>query len=485
MQNIRDVNMSFEEEGYEYPVSLASEMICFKMLSECPDSTMVIFEDIPDIHRNLNIQRAIRDLGEKGKRKVQYVPVIIISSSSCVPQMMQESTIVLDLPLYNRNEVRTIVSKWCGRYGIKQDNLDEISNAATGLTSSQMANVFCICKNRYGKLDAKTINDEKMQAVRKHDTLTYIDPEKTLDSIGGHKKLKEWIRETKLCMNQDAADFGIKPSRGAIFLGLAGTGKTAIGEAIANYFGMPFIIFNISRMMGGIVGQSENTVREAFEVIRSIGECVVLMDEIDKGVSGVGRDGNAGSQDGGTIARVFGVILENMQNNTGQFYILTANNVDKIPAPLTRSGRIDSKWFFDFPEKEDRESIFSIYFKKAKKDVPEDLLGYAADVSDHFTGAEIETAVNNILKAAFLSDKKISKKNILAGISRVNPIYETNKEEVDRLKEYAQKNNIPSTEEDNTRNTAQITEESFPELDYLEDAAVGDTRQGIQGRTGI
>ena len=438
--------MSFEniDEAFEYPARLTSETMGLKLLTECPDNVMLIFRDLPDINRNLNIQRAIRDICERNIKKASYVPIIIISPMSFVPEMIQNTVELIDLPLFNTSEITRVVRQ--NSPGIENGDALDIAKATSGLTSFQMKHVYADSINRLGNLDISIINKAKIQEVKKNDKLTYIEPKKTLDMIGGHTKLKDWIQEVKACMVPEAEKFGIQQSNGAIFLGLAGTGKTAIGEAIANYFNVPFIIFNISRMMGGIVGQSENSVREAFETIQSLGNCVVLMDEIDKGVSGVGKDGNAGGQDGGTIARVFGVILENMQKNTGQFYILTANNIDKIPAPLTRSGRLDAKWFFEFPEEKERADIFRIYFKKAGHNIPEDMINFAAKLSNSFTGAEIETAVNNILKRAFLSDKKINKTNISLGIEKVNPIFKTNSEEVNRLKEYAIKNNIPSTE---------------------------------------
>ena len=207
--------------------------------------------------------------------------------------------------------------------------------------------------------------------------------------------------------------------------------------------GVPFIIFDLSKIMGGIVGQSEQMARRAFETIKAIGSCVVLVDEVDKQLAGIGS--GASVSDGGTIARVFDVILSNMQSNQGQFYILTANDISKLPSPLMRSGRLDRKWYFSFPSEEERKDIFNIYFKQAEKDVKASVVSYAARMADHFTGAEIETAVNNMVRIGFLNHSPITSDVAMRGIEEVSSIWRNNREEVDKLFEYAQKNNIPAT----------------------------------------
>ena len=214
---------------------------------------------------------------------------------------------------------------------------------------------------------------------------------------------------------------------------------------------VPFIIFDLSKIMGGIVGQSEQTARRAFEIIKAIGACVVLIDEADKQFAAV--DGSSPVNDGGTIKRVFDVVLQSMQNNASQFYILTANDISKLPSPLMRSGRLDRKWYFSFPSEEERKDIFNIYFKQADKEVESTVVDYAARMADHFTGAEIETAVNNMVRISFLRKTDITNAVALRGINEVSSVWKNNREEVDKLFEYAQKNGIPSTSSSGKKKT--------------------------------
>lgn len=155
--------------------------------------------------------------------------------------------------------------------------------------------------------------------------------------------------------------------------------------------------------------------------------------------------------DGGTMARVFGVILEHMNDNKDQFYILTSNNVADLPPELSRSGRLDSKWFFWYPSLEERKQIFNIHFKKHNKTISNDMLTYAAERTQNYTGAEIENSVNNIIRHAFLDmkdnngDGNITNDNIVAGINEVTPVFKTSKAEIENMRSYAKKNHIPYT----------------------------------------
>jgi hypothetical protein len=55
--------------------------------------------------------------------------------------------------------------------------------------------------------------------------------------------------------------------------------------------GVSGIKFDISRVFAGIVGKSEERCRSALATIDAMAPCVVLMDEIDKGMGGVVNGG--------------------------------------------------------------------------------------------------------------------------------------------------------------------------------------------------
>lgn len=448
IQGTEDVDDMFGRQANDQTrTEFANTLGLIRAMTEVKESSMVVLRNVSDVARDQTLQRMIYNVTQRQEHKNSvYVPIVMISTSSSVPHMFEDLAISIELPLNNEEENLRMIAPWAvaNKIPITKEEALAAARAATGLTTTQVMFAVKDAVNRSGRVMANIINELRVQRVQQSHVLTYVEPKKTLDSIGGHEKLKAWIKETQTCMTPEALQYGVKPAKGYTALGLAGTGKTAIAEAIANSMGVPFIIFDLSRIMGGLVGQSETTAREAFEIINAVGRCVVLIDEADKQFAGASQEG--GPSDGGTIARVFDVVLQNLQKNSGQFYILTANDISKLPSPLMRAGRLDTKWFFGFPTENERRMILSVYFNKAHMTVDDDVLSYAVQMTDHFTGAEIETAVNNMVRASFLRGKcPINNVIVLEGINRVSTIYSTNRAEVDELMQFAEQNHIPKT----------------------------------------
>lgn len=467
----RDVEDMFSDgETDAYPDTVPSLGAALAILSKAPETTCLVIRNAEDVFRVPNAQRAIFNICMRDNHKEGvYNPIIMVTTEKEVPQMLVDFTVSVDLKLMDEMENLMLIAPWAKKHGVPMTKTEAFKAArcATGLTTTQVMQALEDGLHRTGKVDIKTINNVRVQAIEQSHVLQYIEPKKTLDTVGGHNLLKDWIREEEACLTPEAEAEHIPHSKGFVAMGPAGTGKTAIAEAVANELGVPFIIFDLSKIMGGIVGQSESQARRAFDLIESLGPCVVLLDEVDKQLAGVGADSPV--SDSGTIQRVFDVILRTMQENSKQFYVLTANDVSKLPPELLRGGRVDRKWFFSFPSEEERRDIFKIYFKKAERDVSDDIVEYAARMADHFTGSEIEVAVGNMLRISFVKKQPISKAVALKGIQQVTSIWKSNRAKVDELLQYAQENQIPMTSSSNGK-TVEMDAEAKRRYDAMEEA---------------
>jgi SpoVK/Ycf46/Vps4 family AAA+-type ATPase len=87
-------------------------------------------------------------------------------------------------------------------------------------------------------------------------------------------------------------------------------GKSLSAKAASNIWAVPLIRFDIGRVFGGLVGESESNMRLAIQTAEAIGSCVLWIDEMEKAFAGMG---GSGSTDGGTSQRVFGNFLSWMQ----------------------------------------------------------------------------------------------------------------------------------------------------------------------------
>ena len=260
-----------------------------EMIHDTVNAEIIIIKEMSDI-ANDKIKRCIRDLKELGtvKRNNSYYPLVVVAPSGNIPFQLQKLFVTLTCPLPTVPEIEHTINYFNQKHNITWDEekVNSIANAAAGLTFSEIRRCFDLSYFLKGELDHDIITKEKINAIQKSGILTYRQPKLTIDDIGGHSALKKWIIETKRCMRKDAKKFKVKTARGYLSLGMPGAGKTAIAEAIANYFEVPFVILDLSKIMGGIVGESERNAQAAFQVLDSIGKCVVLLDEVEKNLGG-------------------------------------------------------------------------------------------------------------------------------------------------------------------------------------------------------
>lgn len=140
--------------------------------------------------------------------------------------------------------------------------------------------------------------------------------------------------------------------------------------------------------------------------------------------------------------RVVGKILEFLNEDNGVFTVMTSNDVSQLPPELSRSGRLDTIWYFGLPTEEERKEIFRIHFSKTTKEVSDEIITYAAKCSANFTGAEIKEAVKVSIRKAFkryLGDKnpEIMPEDLDSAVKEIVPVYYSSKEKILALEEYA------------------------------------------------
>ena len=418
------------------------------------DNTGAVFvlRDLHNLMSDARTRRCIRDI----KQYVQdrYIPLIVTSPTDAVHDEVARLFKVISYDLPDKKEILSIanihnnriidaVAKGKTEYTpLSKQELVPVVNALAGLTVREIDNLLFQSTIIRKTLDLSYVNNYKIEAVKKSGVLDYRNPTITLNDIGGHKVLKDYLLEVKEQFSPAAREFGLPMPKGTLFLGLQGAGKTALAEAMAGTLGVPLLILNLSKVMSRFVGESEQRIEAALAVAKAVAPCCFLIDEMEKALGGVNSSNNT---DSGITSRVFQSLLRFLQdNNKGVYFMMTSNDVSQLPPELTRAGRIDSQWFFDFPSYEDRKEIFKIHFRKRKKEISEDVISIAASLAENFTGAEIEEAVENTLRKAFLriSKKKGGKTDIVtedikAGIAEVTPIFESNRERVQALRSWA------------------------------------------------
>ncbi len=131
---------------------------------------------------------------------------------------------------------------------------------------------------------------------------------------------------------------------GSIFIGPPGSGKSALAKAVGNEAGVPTVQLDLGGMKGGLVGQSEERIRDALKVIDAI----------------------SGGQ---------------------AMWVATCNKIASIKPELRRRFTLGT-FFFDLPDATEREAIWRIYLEKYELEADANVKAFSAKY-DGWTGAEI------------------------------------------------------------------------------------------------
>jgi SpoVK/Ycf46/Vps4 family AAA+-type ATPase len=218
-------------------------------------------------------------------------------------------------------------------------------------------------------------------------------------------------------------------------VGPAGTGKSLGAKVTADILERPLISMDAGAVFGSLVGQSESNMRMAIKTVEAVAPCVLMIDEIEKGLSG---SKSSGQTDGGTGSRVIGTLLSWMNDKTSEVYIVaTSNDVTALPPELLRKGRFDELFYVDLPSKGDRKNIFKIHLEKRKRKVKDFDMKKLVDATEDYTGAEIEQVVIDGLYVAFGSGEELSTEILLDVIKETSPLSVINGRQIEGLRAWA------------------------------------------------
>lgn len=205
--------------------------------------------------------------------------------------------------------------------------------------------------------------------------------------------------------------------KGMLVFGVPGGGKSLTAKAVSSMWQMPLLRFDIGRVFGQFVGQSESNMRDALNIAEAIAPCILWIDEMEKGFAGA-----SGGHE--TTTRVLGNFLTWMQEKKSTvFVIATANDITKLPSEFIRKGRFDEMFFVSVPNMQERRKIFEIQLRKYKLNPENFNLQELSQNSNNFTGAEIEQAIIEAKFNAFDENREPTTKDIYNIMTAVSPIW--------------------------------------------------------------
>ncbi|WP_239993364.1 AAA family ATPase [Haemophilus haemolyticus] len=364
--------------------------------------------------------------------------VILQSADVYLPNEIEPLVTLLELPLPDQKQIQVV---------LKQENIaneltDRLTTALSGLNELDIQQLLNLLKNKYGELTVENekvilaeIQQQKEQIIAKSGVLEMVKVSEEIEDIGGLEKLKAWLQDQSYIVKnlQAAKEFGVKAPKGTLIAGMPGCGKSLTAKAAAALFQQPLLRLDIGSLLGKYVGESETNMRKALAMAESISPCVLWVDELEKAF--VGMTGNNASE---VSSRLLGYFLTWLQEKTAPVFIIaTANDITALPPELLRKGRFDEIFYVGFPTKKERKKIIEIHLTKAKQDASQfDIEELAKECRD-YAGADIENAIFDAVKKAFIdNDKILTQDLLLEAIRKTTPLRKTLK---DKVSEYEKK----------------------------------------------
>jgi hypothetical protein len=305
--------------------------------------------------------------------KLNFRMIVLLAPSFTPPAEIAHDVIVIDDPLPGPEALATIITELHNSAKLPVPGAEALGrsvDAVAGLSSFEAEQVTAMSFTE-GGLDLDALWERKRRSVEQTDGLSVYRGTETFDDLrglsnvkarlGAHKTAKTplgvvaWIDEgADVFQNVEQDTSGVKTDqqrallvemeqngwRGMIFVGVPGSGKSAIARAFGREAGVPTISVDFGAMENKYVGESEANLRHAIDVIKAVGR------------------GNA-------------------------FFILTCNSLKGIRPQFMRRFR-RGVFFFDLPTPAERDAIWQLYLEKYH--IP---AGQPRPDDDAWTGAEI------------------------------------------------------------------------------------------------
>lgn len=408
-----------------------------------PEDAIYLFLDIHH-HFTPVTTRLIRDVARAVRET--HKSVLFLSPWFTAPDELQTEVSLIQFHLPDRKQLEPLVdqvSEVLEASGVKVELEDEDKDAlirsAQGLTLNEAERALyksaLVNKGLITGCD-RVVAKEKTQQIRKSGILELYHKSESFMDVGGLEKLMAWFKSRMQTFSGASKFAGLPQPKGVLLVGVPGCGKSLTARALAGTWGVPLLRLDLGRIFGSIVGQSESNLRQAIQTAEAVSPCILWIDEVEKGFSGVQSQSG-----GGVTQRVFGTFLSWLQEKRSPvFVVATANDISGLPPEFLRGGRFDDIFFVGLPKKAERETIFKIHISKRNRDSNNFDLNQLVGASKGFSGAEIEQAVVDGMFRAFNAERDLETDDVIQALQGTYPLSKSRANEIRLLVDWATKN---------------------------------------------
>ncbi len=424
------------------PAGKGSDLL--RHLCKNPERGVYVLKDFGPHCRDALVHRLLRDLLElSSSTKMTFILVDALPLSEEIsrfavrfelgwPDVAELEQVVKETFQKIRSESLYEVTS-----NIKRNEMDQLVQTLRGLSNQEARRVVASAiYDDYSltSADLPRIVEFKRQVLSGKGCLEAIAADFSSQDIGGLERLKGWLKLRKAGFSRKAREFGLEAPRGVLMLGVPGCGKSLCAKVVAAEWGMPLLRLDPGNLYQKFVGETESQLRQALRQAESMAPVILWIDEIEKAFASA----SASSADGGLSQRMFGTLLSWMQDHRHPIFIVaTANDISALPPELMRKGRFDEVFFVDLPNPQSRERILRIHLTRRKQQPERFNLKQLAQITDQFSGSELEQAIISGLFYAFQQDRPLKDEDLEQAIQETRPLATLTSEKIFNLREWA------------------------------------------------
>ncbi len=430
---------------------LIAPMEFLQHVGDFPREQLFLLKDFRPYLADPQIVRQLRDLAplliEQNKT------LLFMGPDADIPVELLKDALKFELPLPGLTELAlelraALTAENATRpvpIAITPEQEERLLKTMLGLTSAQARKSFARAFLDRTEIDediyAQLISEKKVM-VQGSEMLEFQELTEGVKDIGGLDALKDWVAKRSMAFSETARRKGIPAPKGVLLLGVQGCGKSLTSRAIARLLSFPLVRLDVATLLSGDKGQSEKNMRDVLALMEMIAPAVLWLDEIEKGFAG----GNSESGSDSTMVRIMGRFLTWMQENPSPvFVVATANSVTGLPPEMLRRGRFDELFFVDLPNYHERKQILEIHLRKRRFN-PEDFdIGKLAEMSEGYSGAELEQVVLSAMVETYGNDGGITQAALDKAREETVPLSVTMEEKIFQLREWARGRCRPAT----------------------------------------
>lgn len=332
------------------------------------------------------------------------------------------------IPVPNVNSRKDILEIHTRNMPLDKDvDLDQIAEMTHGFVGADIASLcreagmHCFRRiieevesNRINQLETKVNMDDFLKSFKEVEpsALREYAMESSnikMSDIGGYKKIKQdliSLVELPLKFPETYKILNLETSKGILFIGPSGTGKTMMAKALSCKTGLKFISISGPSLFSKWLGETEKILRQIFKTAKQSAPCILFFDELD----GIAPKRGKSDENGNMAQRVVSQLiieLDSLESYKSVVVLGATNRPDLLEPSLLGPGRFEFIFNFDLPNEEERYEIFQIHTKGMN--VAEDVnFAFMAKQTDGFSGGDIYTLCR---KASLLAVQDILLKN--------------------------------------------------------------------------